>query len=68
MCVKREDTEDVSVHVLQRLNNRVKAELPESSSPAVEPHTHREHVWTPMSSAVINSSFVDESLWLMSDA
>ena len=44
MYVKREDTEDVYVHVLQGLNDMVKAELPEASSPAVEPHTHREHV------------------------
>jgi hypothetical protein len=30
MCVKREDTEDVYVPVLQRLNDMAKAELLES--------------------------------------
>lgn len=41
MCVKQGYTEDVYVKVLQRRNNMVKAGLPEASSPAVEPPTHR---------------------------
>jgi hypothetical protein len=36
MFVKQEIPEDVYGIVLQRLNNRAKAKLPESQSPAVE--------------------------------
>lgn len=36
MIVKREITEDVYVIVLQRLNDKAKARLPEFQSPAVE--------------------------------
>jgi len=37
MFVKQEIPEDVYGIVLQRLNDRAKAKLPESQSPAVEP-------------------------------
>jgi hypothetical protein len=36
MFVKRETTEDVDAVVLQRLSDRVKAELPEPQGPGVE--------------------------------
>ncbi len=41
MMGKREMTEDVYGVVLQRLRDMVKAGLPESQCPVVEPHTHR---------------------------
>jgi hypothetical protein len=39
MSVKRGVAEDVYVTALQRLNDMVKAELPEPQCPAVEIHT-----------------------------
>jgi hypothetical protein len=41
MTGKREMSEDVYGMVLQRLRDMVKAELPESQCPVVEPHTRR---------------------------
>jgi hypothetical protein len=44
MLVKRGRAEDVYALALQRLNAMVKAGLPESQSPGVEPHTRRYHI------------------------
>jgi hypothetical protein len=44
---------------LQRLNDMVKAKLPEPQYPEVELHILRYHVCTPMSLVAINSSFVN---------
>jgi hypothetical protein len=41
LYVKHGTAEDVETVALQRLSNMVKAKLPESQCPAVEPHTHR---------------------------
>jgi hypothetical protein len=58
MFVKRRITENVYVMALQRLNDMVKAKLPEPQYPEVELHILRYHVCTPMLSVTINSTFV----------
>jgi hypothetical protein len=45
MSEKRETLEDAEGVVLQDPCDRVKARLPESQSPGVEPHTHRYSVY-----------------------
>jgi len=45
MVGKREMSEDVYGMVLQRLRNMVRAGLPESQCPAVQPYTRRYHVY-----------------------
>jgi hypothetical protein len=65
---KRELLEDVYGFVPQRLRDMAKAGLPESQSPAVEPHTPRYHVYNPMPSACLESSFFQTTLWPMGDA
>ena len=39
-----------------------------TQSPAVEPHTPRYHVYNPMPSACLKSSFFQATLWPMGDA
>ena len=65
---KRELPKDVYGFVPQRLYDMAKAGLPESQSPAVEPHTLRYHVYNPMPSACLESSFFQATLWPMGDA
>ena len=45
MSEKREGPEDAYGAVLQGPHDMAKATLPESQSPAVEPHTHRHSVY-----------------------
>jgi hypothetical protein len=61
---KREWLEDVYGFVPQRLRDMAKAGLP----PAVEPHTLRYHVYNPMPSACLESSFFQTTLWPLGDA
>ena len=46
MSEKQGASEGVYGVVLQDPRDMVKATLPESQSPAVEPHTHCDHAWT----------------------
>ena len=68
MLIKRGTAEDVYAVVLQHLSDRAKTVLFESQSPGVEPHTLRYHVYNPMPSACLESSFFQTTLWPMGDA
>jgi hypothetical protein len=65
---KRELLEDVYGCVPQRLCDLAKAGVPAASSPAVEPHPLRYHVYHPMLSACLASRVFQTPLWPMGEA
>jgi hypothetical protein len=67
MSEKRESLEGVYGAVPQDPRDMVKAGLPESQSPAVEPHTHRYHALDAVPSRACRSSFAVRTLRVMGD-
>src|SRR6266568_4415439 len=67
MSEKRESLEGVYGAVPQDPRDMVKATLPESQSPVVEPHTHRYHASDAVLSRACRSSFAVRSLRVMDD-
>ncbi len=67
MSEKRESLEGVYGAVPQDPRDMVKATLPESQSPVVEPHTHRYHASDAVLSRACRSSFAVRTLRVMDD-
>jgi hypothetical protein len=67
MSEKRESLEGVYGAVPQDPRDMVKAILPESQSPVVEPHTHRYHASDAVLSRACRSSFAVRTLRVMDD-
>ena len=67
MSEKQGLSEGVYDGALQDPRDKVKATLPESQSPAVEPHTHRYHVLDAVPSRACRSSFAVRTLRVMGD-
>src|SRR2546421_5113333 len=67
MSEKRESLEGVYDAVPQDPRDMVKATLPESQSPVVEPHTHRYHASDAVLSRACRSSFAVRTLRVMDD-
>ena len=67
MSEKQGPSEGVYGGALQDPRDKVKATLPESQSPAVEPHTHRYHALDAVPSRACRSSFAVRTLRVMGD-
>jgi hypothetical protein len=67
MSEKQGRSEGVYDGALQDPRDKVKATLPESQSPAVEPHTHRYHALDAVPSRACRSSFAVRTLRVMGD-
>ena len=68
MSVKRGVSEDRYDAAPQRLRDMVKAGLLEPQCPVVEPHTRREHVYTPTPSRAMGLTFAHGMPCAMDDA
>ena len=67
MSEKRESLEGVYDAVPQDPRDMVKATLPESQSPVVEPHTHRYHASEAVPSRACCAAFAARTLRVMDD-
>ena len=67
MSEKREALEGVYGAVPQDPRDMVKAGLPESQSPAMEPHTRRYHAWDAVPSRARRAAFATRTFRAMGD-